>query len=466
MDRKLILEITEIIGADRTISALEDRLCYGYDATSRTFLPDLVVQPASAVQISAILKLANQRQFPVVPRGAGTGLSGGSLPAAGGLVLDLTRMDRIIAIDKVNLMAEVEPGVVNARLQEAVGQEGLFYPPDPASLKACTIGGNIAECAGGPRAFKYGVTRDYLMGLEVVLPTGEIIQTGGRTVKNVTGYDLTRLFCGSEGTLGVITRAILRLLPRPEAKKTALACFPQLDDAARAVAAVVNAGIIPSTLEIMDDVCIRCVEEYTHPGLPLDVAALLLIEADGPADLVVRQINQIADICRSAGAREVQVAADDHEAERLWLARRAVSSALSQLKPTKFSEDATVPRSRIPEMIRRLKEIGRQYNLIVAVFGHAGDGNLHPAIMADIRVPGEMERVKQAIAAIFEAGLALGGTLSGEHGIGLEKAPYLGWEAGAGGIAAMQAIKRALDPLNILNPLKIFNANRGDAPCR
>ncbi len=457
LDREIISEITGIMGNDRTFTTPEDRLCYSYDSTARTFLPDLVVQPATVDQISAIIKLANQRQFPVIPRGAGTGLSGGSLPAAGGVVLDLSRLDRIIDLDEVNLTAEVEPGVINAQLQAEVERQGLFYPPDPASLKTCTIGGNIAECAGGPRAFKYGVTRDYLLGLEVVLATGEKIQTGGRTVKNVTGYDLTRLFCGSEGTLGVVTRAILRLLPRPETKKTALACFPDLDDAARAVAAIVGAGIIPSTLEIMDDVTIRCVEEFLHPGLPLDVEALLLIEADGPESLVIRQINHIAEICHREGAREVQVAANDQEADQLWLARRSVSSALSQLKPVKFLEDATVPRSRIPEMVRRLKEIGRQYNLLIAVFGHAGDGNLHPMIMTDRRDRAEMERVNQAIAAIFEAGLALGGTLSGEHGIGVEKAPFLKWETGAGGMAAMRSIKQALDPGNILNPLKIFD---------
>ncbi len=458
LDASVIAELKRIVGKENVFTTLEERLCYGYDSTPEAFLPDVVVRPDKVEEIQKILKLANERLIPVYPRGAGTGLSGGSLPIRGGIVLDLTRMNRILEIDEDNLVAVVEPGVITEHLQQEVEKRGLFYPPDPASLKTSTIGGNVAECAGGPRAFKYGVTRDYVLGLEVVTPQGEVIRTGGKTVKNVTGYDLTRLYTGSEGTLGVITKIFLRLIPKPEAKKTLMAVYDRLDDAADNVTMIIRRGIIPVTLELMDDRTIQCVERYCKMGLPIDAEAILIIEVDGPKDLVERQAVEIAELCRANGAREVRIAEDEKGREEIWAARRAVSAAVVQIKPTKISEDVTVPRSQIPNMIRRLKEIASRYNLDLVIFGHAGDGNLHPNILCDKNDPDEMKRVEKAIGELFQAAVELGGTLSGEHGIGIMKAPYLKLETGDTGYDVMLAIKKALDPNNILNPGKIFGS--------
>ncbi len=458
LSSSLINEIQKILGKENVFTTLEERLCYGYDSTPEAFLPDLVIRPTCTEQIQKILKLANLHLFPVIPRGAGTGLSGGSLPVKGGVILDLNRMDRILEIDEENLVATVEPGVITAHLQEEVEKRGLFYPPDPASLKTSTIGGNVAECAGGPRAFKYGVTRDYVLGLEIVTPKGEILQTGGKTVKSVTGYDLTRLYTGSEGTLGIITKIILRLIPKPEAKKTMMIVYERLDDAAKTVTLIIKQGIIPVTLELMDDITMRCVENYLQLGLPLDAEAVLIIEVDGPIDLVEKQINQVGELSRANGAREVKIAKNEKEREEIWAARRAVSAAVVQIKPTKISEDIAVPRSQIPVMVRRLKEIAFRYQLNLAIFGHAGDGNLHPNILCDKNDSEEMERVEKAIGELFQAAVELGGTLSGEHGIGTMKAPYLKLETGEVGFEVMRAIKKALDPNNILNPGKIFGS--------
>lgn len=458
LDASVIAEIKQITGKENVFTTLEERLCYGYDSTPETFLPDIVVRPYRVEEIQEILKLANKYLIPVYPRGAGTGLSGGSLPIKGGIVLDLTRMNRILEIDEENLVAVVEPGVITEHLQQEVEKRGLFYPPDPASLKTSTLGGNVAECAGGPRAFKYGVTRDYVLGLEVVTPQGEVIRTGGKTVKSVTGYDLTRLYTGSEGTLGVITKIFLRLIPKPEAKKTLMAVYDQLDAAADNVTMIIKRGIIPVTLELMDDRTIHCVEKYCKMGLPLDAEAILIIEVDGPKDLVEKQVTEIAELCRTNGAREVKVAEDEKSREEIWAARRAVSAAVVQIKPTKISEDISVPRSQIPKIVRRLKEIASRYRLDLVIFGHAGDGNLHPNILCDKNDPDEMERVEKAIGELFQAAVELGGTLSGEHGIGIMKAPYLKLETGDAGYNVMLAIKKALDPNNILNPGKIFGS--------
>lgn len=459
LKEEVVKEIKKIVGDENVLATKEERLCYGYDSTPVTFLPDLVVRPSSTGEIRAIVELANRHLFPVIPRGAGTGLSGGSLPVEGGVVIDLTRMDRILEIDEENLVAVVEPGVVTYRLQEEVEKRGLFYPPDPASLKTSTIGGNVAECAGGPRALKYGVTRDYVLGLEVVTPTGQVVETGGKTVKTVTGYDLTRLYTGSEGTLGIITRVYLRLIPKPETKKTLMAIYGKLEDAACSVTLIIKQGIIPVTLEMMDDRTIQCVENYRHLGLPLDAEAILIIEVDGPRILIDDQAEVIAALCRANGAREVKVAETEEERERIWASRRAVSAAVVQIKPTKISEDISVPRSAIPGMVRRLKEIASHYQLDLVIFGHAGDGNLHPNILCDKNDPEEMERVEKAIGELFKGAVELGGTLSGEHGIGIMKAPYLKLETGEAGYEVMQSIKRALDPNNILNPGKIFRSD-------
>ncbi len=456
LSNAVINEIKQIVGVEYVLTTKEELLCYAYDSTPNAFLPDLVVRPCSTAEVQKIIKLANEHLFPVVPRGAGTGLSGGSLPVAGGVVVDLTRMNKILEIDAENLVAVVEPGVITYSIQEEAEKIGLFYPPDPASLKTSTIGGNVAECAGGPRAFKYGVTRDYVLGLEVVTPAGDVISTGGKTVKSVTGYDLIRLYTGSEGTLGIITKIYLRLIPKPESKKTLMAVYNNLKDAAQSVTSIIRQGIIPVTLEMMDDRTIQCVEKHKHLGLPLDAEAILIIEVDGPRVLLDSQTAEIAEQCRSCGARDVKVAESEDDRDRIWAARRAVSAAVVQIKPTKISEDVSVPRMAIPEMVKRLKEIASRYQLELVIFGHAGDGNLHPNILCNKQDKEEMQRVEKAIGELFQAAVDLGGTLSGEHGIGTMKAPYLKLETGEAGYAVMKNIKQALDPNNILNPGKIF----------
>ncbi|AGL02105.1 FAD-binding oxidoreductase [Desulfoscipio gibsoniae] len=453
----LVTRLGRIVGEHNVFSSREERVCYAYDGTFHFHMPDVVVKPQNAEQIAQILKLANDSNTPVFPRGAGTGLSGGSLPVHGGIAMVLTGMDSILEIDAGNQVAVVEPGVVTGRLHAAVAEQELFYPPDPASLDVCTIGGNIAECAGGPRGVKYGVTRDYVLGLELVTPTGDLIKTGGKTIKNVTGYDLTRLMVGSEGTLGIVTKALLRLIPLPGTIKTVLAVFDDLLQASDAILAVFKSGVIPATMEIMDAEAIKCVVEHAGARLPRDADAVLLIEVDGCPAAVEEEVNAVAEACLQHRARSVETASTPEERNRLWQARRAVSPALVKLKPTKISEDATVPRAQVPAMIRRLQQIREKYDLNLVIFGHAGDGNLHPNIIADERDAGEMARVEQAVGEIFQAALELGGTLSGEHGIGTMKTPYMQAEFGTQGLAYMRRIKKSLDPNNILNPGKIFS---------
>jgi len=456
VDKSIIQRIRNIVGKENVAEDKETRICYSYDATNLRYLPDLIVFPFNREQISAILKLANEARFPVIPRGAGTGFTGGTLPVEGGVVLVLTKMNRVLQIDPENLVAVVEPGVVTYHLQQEVEKIGLFYPPDPASLKSSTIGGNVAECAGGPRAVKYGVTKDYVLGLEVVLPTGEIITTGVQTVKSVVGYDLTKLLVGSEGTLGIITKIILRLLPLPKAKRTMLAMFPDIEAAATTVSQIISSRIIPATLEFMDNATIRCVEDYLHMGLPVEAGALLIIEVDGAPEVLNGEVGEIQKICQANRAIETKVAKDDKEAEELWKARRAVSSAVVKLNPTKINEDVTVPRSKVANLLRQMEAISKKHNLIIVNFGHAGDGNIHVNVLIDRRKPGEEERAHVAVKEIFEATLGLGGTLSGEHGIGITKAPYLAMELGDMGLKVMKRIKQSFDPNNILNPGKIF----------
>jgi glycolate oxidase len=456
VDKGIIQGIKNIVGKENVAEDKETRICYSYDATNLRYLPDLIVYPFNREQISAILKLANEARFPVIPRGAGTGFTGGTLPVEGGVVLVLTKMNRVLQIDPENLVAVVEPGVVTYHLQQEVEKIGLFYPPDPASLKSSTIGGNVAECAGGPRAVKYGVTKDYVLGLEVVLPTGEIITTGAQTVKSVVGYDLTKLLVGSEGTLGIITKIILRLLPLPKAKRTMLAMFPNIEAAATTVSQIISSRIIPTTLEFMDNATIRCVEDYLHMGLPVEAGALLIIEVDGAPEVLNGEVGEIQKICQANRAIETKVAKDDREAEELWKARRAVSSAVVKLNPTKINEDVTVPRSKVANLLRQMEAISKKHNLIIVNFGHAGDGNIHVNVLIDRRKPGEEERAHLAVKEIFEATLGLGGTLSGEHGIGITKAPYLAMELGDMGLKVMKRIKQSFDPNNILNPGKIF----------
>ncbi len=460
VDQTTAKQIRDMVGKENFFDDKETRICYSYDATNIRYLPDLIVYPRTREQISAVLKLANEAKFPVIPRGAGTGFTGGTLPVEGGVILVLTKMNRILQIDPDNLLTVVEPGVVTADLQKEVEKMGLFYPPDPASLKSSTLGGNVAECAGGPRAVKYGVTKEYVLGLEVVLPTGEIISTGVQTVKGVVGYDLTKLMVGSEGTLGIITKMVLRLLPLPKAKRTLLAIFPTIEAAATTVSQIIRSRIIPTTLEFMDNAAIRCVEDYLHMGLPVEAGALLIIEVDGAPEAIAQDIREIQKICLANQALEAKAAKDDQEAEELWKARRAVSPAVVKLNPTKINEDITVPRSKVAEILHRLEAIAKKHNLVIVNFGHAGDGNIHVNVMIDKRRPGEEERAHAAVKEIFAATLDLGGTLSGEHGIGITKAPYITMELGDMGLEVMKRIKKAFDPNNILNPGKIFPNHR------
>jgi len=453
-------EIIRIVGKENTLTAPEELYCYGYDASKLRSSPDVVAFPGSVEEVAELIKLANRRRFPVFPRGAGSGMVGAAVPWNGGMVMVLTRLNRILEIDSDNMLAVSEPGVITGEFQQAVLRHGLFYPPDPASLQFCTLGGNVAMCAGGPRAVKYGVTRDYVLGLEAVLPTGSVVTTGTRTMKGVVGYDLTRLLVGSEGTLGIFTKIILRLVPAPEGVRTLMAVFPNLDGAAKTVSAIIKQRLVPSTLEFMDQATIKVVENYLQIGLPTQAEAILLIEVDGRECLLDGDMKKIGEICGQCGASQVEIAHTEAERERLWQARRAVSPALGQIKPGKINEDVTVPRTEIPALIRAIQQLAEKYDLTIVCFGHAGDGNIHTNIMLDRNNEDELKRSELAVEELFRTVLGLGGTLSGEHGIGITKSPFLQWEIGAEGFDAMWRIKAALDPLNILNPGKMFVPNR------
>ena len=458
LDKGLIKKINAIFGPENVLSSREDLTCYGYDATNLEFLPGLIVFPKSVKEISEILALANQHKFPVVPRGMGTGFSGGSIPVRGGVILVMTRFSRILEIDTENLIATVEPGVITGDFQKEVEKEGLFYPPDPASALYCTLGGNVAECAGGPRAVKYGVTKDYVLGLEVVLPSGEVIHTGVKTAKGVVGYDLTKLFVGSEGTLGVITKIILRLVPMPEARKAMTVLFREVEDAAIAVSKIISSKIVPSILEFMDNASIQCVEDYLKIGLPRDAGALLLIEVDGDREILSKYVDRIDRITSELNRYSMKIAENEKEIDALWKARKAISPASYRLNPTKMAEDITVPRNQIAPFIREARRIAEERNLKIINFGHAGDGNIHTSLMINDQDEDEKRRAEEAIVEIFRLTVRLGGTLSGEHGVGITKAPYIGLELEQGAMEVMKKIKRVLDPNDILNPGKIFNS--------
>lgn len=457
MNQTLITELEKITGRDGVLSTPEDLAVYSYDGTFAEHRPDIVVLPCTTEQVSQVVKLAARDHIPVVTRGMGSGLAAASVPFCGGITLSTTRMNRILDIDEVNATVHVETGVITADLQTTVEKVGLFYPPDPSSIKHSTIGGNIACNAGGPRCLKYGVTGDYVLGLTVVLADGNILRTGGKLIKDVVGYDMNALLTGSEGTLGIITEALLRLIAKPAYARTALVEFSALDDASRTVNAILSAGIVPATIELMDETAIACVEEGLHLGLPLDVEAILLIETDGTdEDAVLREIETAAKLCRECGARQIRVAKDEEERSNLWKARRSVSPALARKAPNKLGEDITVPRSAIPEAIRQLKGVSARYGLPIVIFGHAGDGNLHPNILFDKRNPDQWQKVELMVAEEFEIALRLGGTLSGEHGVGALKRPYLEQALGPISTGIQKRIKQALDPSNILNPGKIF----------
>ena len=449
-------KICDIAGSENCSRAKEDLACYAYDATASRYLPDAVVFPKEAGEVSEILKIANEENIFIIPRGSGSGMTGGSVPVMGGVVIAMTRFNRIIEIDTDNLTAFVEPGVITARFHREVEKLGLFYPPDPSSSEFSTLGGNLAECAGGPRAVKYGVTRDYVLGLEAVLPTGEIVKMGVKTAKGVVGYDLTRLLIGSEGTLGVITQMTLKLLPLPESVRTMTASFNDLGKAAEAVSEIIRRGIIPRTIEFMDKASIICVENYLKTKISSDAEALLLIEVDGRADETESAIRRLEDLCTFLGAGEIRIAGTKEEAATIWKARKAISPALFTYAPDKINEDIVVPRSRIPDMVRKIDEMKNRTGLTIVSFGHAGDGNIHFNIMLDKKNRQDMKKAEAAIEELFDYTVELGGTISGEHGIGITKAAYMTKEIGPVEIELMKNIKKLFDPKGILNPGKIF----------
>ena len=445
-------EFRSIVGNEWFLDTPEDLATYSYDGFLLEFRPDAVIIPENTDEISKIMRVANREKLNIIPRGAGTNITGTSVARKGGIIMAFHRMNKILEIDPGNMCAVVQPGVVNAELQKEVARYGLMYPPDPASMFVSTIGGNVALNAAGPRGVKYGTTKDYLLGLEVVLPSGEVIKTGGKTFKNVSGYDLTRLMCGSEGTLGIFTEVTVRLVPLPPAKATLQGIFSDLDDAAKTVPAIIGSGIVPTTLELIDRVVLDVIRDYGGAEFSREAEALLLIEVDGEEGLVEAQGERIEKFCRESGAIEVQRARSPEEADRVWQARRSAFGAVARLRPNCIVEDATVPVKRLPDIIRKIVELADKYRLKIGVLAHAGDGNLHPLIMTDLRDKEEMARVDKALEEMYEATIAMGGTLSGEHGIGIAKDRFMTMEFSQSAIDLMRGIKRVFDPNNILNP--------------
>lgn len=455
----VLAELAGIVGPQDLLTSKEDLLVYAFDGTAAlNQMPGCVLFVTSTEEVSAVLRLANRENIPVVTRGSGTGLSGGSLPIPGCIVLCTVRMNRILELDRANLTLLVEPGVTTLQVAEAAAAVGLFYPPDPGSMKISTIGGNVAENSGGLRGLKYGITRNYIMGLTVVLPDGEVMITGNKCVKDVAGYSLKDLFIGSEGTLGVMTAVLLKLIPKPAAKKTLVATYSAMDAAAQTVSDIIAAHIIPCTLEFLDRTTIQCVEDYAKVGLPTDCEALLLMESDGHPAQVEEEAARMVEIARRNGCREVRVAKDENEGNQLAAARRSAFSALARLAPTTILEDATVPRSELATMVRFVDQIARKYRLRIGTFGHMGDGNLHPTFLTDERNHEEMHRVEQAFHEIFDEAIRLGGTITGEHGVGVAKKGFLPKFAGDAQMRIMRELRRAIDPKGILNPGKMFDA--------
>ncbi|WP_409344464.1 glycolate oxidase subunit GlcD [Paenibacillus sp. MBLB4367] len=451
-------ELRAIVGDNYYKDDTETLVTHSYDGTPMLqTLPDGVIYPSSTQEVSEIVKVLAKHRIPIVSRGSGTNLCGGTVPVNGGVVMVMHRMNRILEVDLENLTAVVQPGLNTKEFITHVEELGLFYPPDPSSMAISTIGGNIAECSGGLRGLKYGTTKDYVIGLEAVLASGEIIRTGGKLMKDVAGYDLTKLLVGSEGTLAIVTEATLKLVPPPKYKKTMLAMYNDIYGAARTVSKIIENRIIPATLEFLDNPTIRVVDDFAKLGLPLDMAAILLIEQDGADEAAVeRDIALITQICEDEKAAQVSVAQNQDEALKLLTARRSAFTALARLRPTTILEDATVPRSKIADMVLEINRIAQKYNVQICTFGHAGDGNLHPTATTDARDQEEIHRVEEAFAEIFEAAIELGGTITGEHGVGLVKAPFLEWKVGKAGIDVMRGIKQAFDPDNLLNPGKMF----------
>ncbi len=458
LDQSTIEKLRNVVGAENVLTSKEDLIPYAFDGTAAMKeMPGCVVFAVSTDEVSAVLKLANDSGTPVVTRGSGTGLSGGSVPSGDCIVLCTVKMEKILEVDSANLTMTAEPGVTTIQIAEAAEKAGLFYPPDPGSMKISTIGGNVAENSGGLRGLKYGVTRNYVMGMEVVLPDGEVMRLGNKCVKDVAGFSLKDVMIGSEGTLGVITKVLLRLIPKPAAKKTMVATFDAMDAAAQTVSDIIAAQIIPCTLEFLDRTTIHCVEDFAKVGLPLDCEALLLMETDGHPAAVAEEAAKMEELAKANGAMEVRVARDAAEAAQLATARRSAFSALARLAPTTILEDATVPRSELAHMIRFVAEVAKKYELKIGTFGHMGDGNLHPTFLTDERNEAEIHRVHEAFKEIFDEAIRLGGTITGEHGIGLAKKEFLPKFAGAAQMRVMRELRKALDPKGILNPGKMFD---------
>ncbi|HUL44891.1 MAG TPA: FAD-linked oxidase C-terminal domain-containing protein [Bacteroidota bacterium] len=458
MDPAVLGKLREIVGTENVLDSAESRIAYSYDAAAmKPQLPAAVVRPSTSHQISRILELANLEKFPVVPRGSGTGLSGGAIPSENSVVLLTAHWNNILQIDQENLTVTVEPGVITANLHQAVEQLGFLYPPDPGSSSICTIGGNVAENAGGLRGLKYGVTKNYVLGLEVVLPTGEILFTGGKSVKDVAGYDLKSILVGSEGTLGIITRILLKMIPKPETYRTMLASYSSMDDAAKTVSAIIAAKITPAMLEFLDNTTIRCVEEYAHLGLPVDAEAMLLVEVDGRKSVVEEDAALVTDLCRKFRASSVSIAQSEQESIRLKAARRSAFTSLARVKPTTIMEDVAVPRADLARLVERIREIGKKNDVLIGNFGHAGDGNLHPNYLTNERDPAEFSRAERTVFEVEEAAIELGGTITGEHGVGLYKKRLLEKMVGSPSVTMMRTLKAMMDPNNILNPGKVFD---------
>ena len=457
LSKTIIEQFKKIVGNENVKNDNASLLAYSYDSTIQfQQLPEAVLLPRNTKEVAEIVKVCNKHKIPIIPRGSGTNLCAGTTPMEGSIVILFTHMNKILEIDEKNLTMTVQPGVFTKDIYEAANEIGLFYPPDPGSMHISQIGGNISENSGGLRGLKYGVTNDYVLGLEVVLPNGEIIRTGGKLAKDVAGYNLTELFIGSEGTLGIITEAILKLIPKPEAKKTMLALYDDIEKAAETVSEIIASRIIPVTLEFLDQATVKVVEEFAQIGLPTEAEAILLIEQDGAPEVVERDIEKISVICKNNDAFQVEIAETEEEAEALMTARRTALSALSRLKPTTILEDATVPRSEIANMVRAFNHIAEKYHVTICTIGDAGEGNLHLTCLTDTRDTEEIARVEKAFEEIFKKAVELGGTISGEHGIGMMKLPYLHLKAGKAGIEVMRQIKKAIDPNNIMNPGKIF----------
>lgn len=459
LDKKVVDTLKSIVGDENVLTDAGDLLTYSYDGTpdQPQVLPEVVVMPESEEEIVQIVKLAKEEGLHIYTRGSGTNLSGGTIPLRKGIVLVTTRMNKIVEVDAENLTATVQPGVVINTLNDAVSPYGLMYPPDPGTVKTATMGGSVSESSGGLRGLKYGVTKDYVMGVRMVLANGEVVTFGGKSVKNVAGYDLTKLVCGAEGTLGIITEILVKLIAKPQYSKTMTATFSALKDAGYAISGIIADKVVPATMELLDQVTLQVVEEYIHIGLPTDAKVMLLMQVDGNVEAEVElEAQKVVEQCKKNGCREIKLAKDAKEADDLMTARRAALPALARVKPTTVLEDATVPRSRIPDMLVRFEEIAEKYNLQIGTFGHAGDGNLHPTILTDARDEEEMKRVRLAVDDIFAAALEMGGTLSGEHGIGIAKARFMEDQFGAAGMEVIRRVKEAFDPNYMFNPDHFF----------